>query len=97
MYNDSIAAEHAQYRRNEFQADRSARCGFCGRKVDGDITAIALPSEAFAAHPYSFVTGGYEGDGRDYEVFACNEGEGCDAPVPVKSPREAGTHLAGDR
>jgi len=77
MYDDSIASEQAEYRRNESCAgDRPARCGWCRRIVDGDVTAIALPSEAFAAHPDSFVSGAYNGE-RDYELFACAEGQGC--------------------
>ena len=31
------------------------RCGFCSQPVDGKTTDVALPSEAVAAHPASFV------------------------------------------
>jgi hypothetical protein len=53
------------------------RCGFCAKVVTGDVTATALPSEAFVVHQDAFVRGTYQGDHLDYEVFACAEGEGC--------------------
>ena len=61
--------------RAEFYRDPAARCGFCGRPVDGDTISIALESEAYAAHRDSLV--GRPKSNGDQEVFACNDGEGC--------------------
>jgi len=73
MNTEEMITFHANERAN----DPSPRCGFCAKIVDGDTTAIALPSEAFAAHPDAFVRGDYDGDHRDYELFACADGQGC--------------------
>ena len=66
------------------------RCGFCSQPVDGKTTDVALPSEAVAAHPASFVVpltsrqhemiaAGFMPSRFDHDntVYRCNDGEGC--------------------
>lgn len=65
------------FHKNEQSADFTARCGWCKAVVDGDATGTGTPSEAYAAHPDSFVRGQYDDDSHDYELFSCAEGEGC--------------------